>query len=189
MKEMGAVTGHGAARRAAGPNIFKQNSGKGLPKRTFKDRMTLGKGADQIDLYYFGRGHTNGDAWVVFPALRVVHAGDIFSGKNLPLLDANNGGSGLEIGDTLAKAHSTLRKVADTIITGHSVNMTMAELQEYATFNREFADSGARRQRKPARASSEIAKSWTMPAKYQGYAPAAEARLLSNVQVIYDEIK
>ena len=53
------------------------------------------QGADQIDLYYFGRGHTNGDAWVVFPALRVVHAGDIFAGKSLPLLDANNGGSGL----------------------------------------------------------------------------------------------
>ena len=45
--------------------------------------MTLGSGADQIDLHYFGRGHTNGDAWVVFPALRVVHAGDIFSGKNI----------------------------------------------------------------------------------------------------------
>jgi hypothetical protein len=37
--------------------------------------MTIGKGPDQIDLYYFGRGHTNGDAWILFPALRVVHAG------------------------------------------------------------------------------------------------------------------
>ena len=43
--------------------------------------MTIGKGNDRIDLYYFGRGHTNGDAWTVFPALRVMHAGDIFSGK------------------------------------------------------------------------------------------------------------
>ena len=75
-----------------------------MPKRTFKDRMTLGSGNDRIDLYYFGRGHTNGDAWVVFPALRIVHAGDIFSGKNIPLLDAVNGGSGVEIGNTLAKA-------------------------------------------------------------------------------------
>ena len=65
--------------------------------------MTLFKGPDQIELYYFGRGHTNGDAWVLFPTLRVVTAGDIVSGKNLPLLDANNGGSGLEIGDTIAQ--------------------------------------------------------------------------------------
>ena len=62
-------------------DIFKQNAGKGLPKRTFKDKMTLGKGTDEIDLYYFGPGHTNGDAWVVFPALRTVHAGDLFANK------------------------------------------------------------------------------------------------------------
>ena len=37
-------------------------------KRTFTDKMTIGSGANRIDLYYFGRGHTNGDAWTVFPA-------------------------------------------------------------------------------------------------------------------------
>ena len=76
------------------PDVFKANGGKNMAKRTFKDKMTIGNGADRIDLYYFGRGHTNGDAWTVFPALRVMHAGDIFSGKLVPLLDSNNGGSG-----------------------------------------------------------------------------------------------
>ena len=56
--------------------IFKTNANRGMAKRTFKDRMTVGTGADQIELMYFGRAHTNGDAWVVFPSLRVVHAGD-----------------------------------------------------------------------------------------------------------------
>src|SRR5204862_2564989 len=108
--------------------IFQANNGRGLPKQTFKTKMTLFKGPDEIDLFYFGRGHTNGDAWVVFPALRVVHAGDIFSGKNLPLLDANNGGSGVLIGDSLAKAAASLKNV-DTIITGHAMTtMTMADL-------------------------------------------------------------
>jgi hypothetical protein len=32
-------------------------------------------------IYYFGRGYTNGDAFVVFPALRVMHAGDMFARK------------------------------------------------------------------------------------------------------------
>src|SRR5205814_62963 len=86
-------------------DIFKQNNSKGMPKRTFKDKLTVGKGADQIDLYYFGPGHTNGDAWVVFPALRVVHAGDLFANKGLPLVDANNGGSVLHYPETLSKAH------------------------------------------------------------------------------------
>src|SRR5262245_8944318 len=93
MEAMRPATGIAPAPDAP-KNIFKENGGRGMPKRTFKDKMTLGKGNDQIDLHYFGRGHTNGDAFVVFPALRVMHAGDIFSGKNIPLLDAINGGSG-----------------------------------------------------------------------------------------------
>src|SRR4029453_11906603 len=117
--------------------VFKDSKGKGLAKRTFKDKMSIGSGNDAIDLYYFGRGHTNGDAWVVFPSLRVMHAGDIFSGKNLPLLDGNNGGSGVAIGDTLAKAASSVKNV-DSIITGHSTVMTMKDLAEYAEFNKEF---------------------------------------------------
>jgi glyoxylase-like metal-dependent hydrolase (beta-lactamase superfamily II) len=188
MKQMRPVTGLSKPGAPPPTNIFEQNGGKGLPKRTFKDRMTIGKGPDQIDLYYFGRGHTNGDAWVLFPALRVVSAGDIVSGKNLPLLDANNGGSGLEIGDTIAKAHSTFSKVADSVVTGHSVNMNMTELMEYATFNREFAEA-MRAAKKGGQGVEEVVKTWKQPAKYQGYADVQEARLRSNAQVIFDEIK
>ena len=85
-------------------DIFKQNNNRGMAKRTFKDKMTIGSGADQIDLYYFGPGHTNGDAWVVFPAHRIVHSGDIFAGKGVPLVDGNNGGSVLHYSETLTKA-------------------------------------------------------------------------------------
>src|SRR4029077_11001284 len=43
---------------------FQEESKKhGLPDRTFKDKMTLLKGKDEIDLYYFGAAHTNGDAF------------------------------------------------------------------------------------------------------------------------------
>jgi glyoxylase-like metal-dependent hydrolase (beta-lactamase superfamily II) len=183
MKEMRAVTGG----KPPENNIFTVNNGRGLPKRTFTDRLTIGNGPDQVDLYYFGRGHTNGDAWVVFPSLRVVHAGDIFSGKNVPLLDANNGGTGLEIGDTLAKAAAGLKNV-DTIITGHSTQMTMADLREYAEFNREFA-AAVRAGKKAGQSIDDIAKSWTIPSKYTGYAAPQAARLRANVEVVYNEIK
>jgi len=168
-------------------NIFKENNGRGLAKRSFKDRMSIGKGADQVDLYYFGRGHTNGDAWVVFPSLRVMHAGDIFSGKNLPLLDANNGGSGVAIGDTLGKAHQTALKNVDTIITGHSVQMTLNDLKEYSDFNKEFL-AAVRDAKKAGRSVDELAASWKMPPKYMGYAAVQEPRLKSNIQVIYNEL-
>jgi glyoxylase-like metal-dependent hydrolase (beta-lactamase superfamily II) len=168
-------------------NIFKENGGRGMAKRTFKDKMTLGSGNDRIDLYYFGRGHTNGDAWVVFPALKIAHAGDIFSGKNIPLLDAVNGGSGLEIGNTLAKAASGIGNV-DGIITGHSTVMSPAELREYSDFNKEFA-AAVQAAKKAGRTVDEVAGSWTIPAKYQGYAAPAAVRLKSNVQIVFDETK
>ena len=37
--------------------------------------MSLFGGKDRIDLRYFGAGHTNGDAVIVFPALRTARDG------------------------------------------------------------------------------------------------------------------
>jgi cyclase len=166
--------------------IFKDNAGRGMPKKTFKDTMTLGSGNDRVDLYYFGRGHTNGDAWIVFPNLRVVHAGDIFSSKNLPLLDYNNGGSGVEIGETLAKAHAGIKNV-DTIITGHSTLMTWADLDEYAQFNKDFL-SAVQTAKKAGKSADDIAASWKPADKYKGYT-VADARLKTNVAAVYGEVK
>jgi hypothetical protein len=124
---------------------------------------------------------------VVFPALRVVHAGDIFPAKAIPILDANNGGSGVEMGETLSKAAAGLKNV-ETIITGHSTQMTPADLREWAEFNRDFANA-VRDGKKAGRSIDEIANSWTIPAKYKGYAQPQAARLRVNVEVVYNEIK
>ena len=70
------------------------------PDRTFRDRLTIGRGLDQVDLYYFGPAHTNGDAVVVFPAVRVMHTGDLFLWKGPPLVDVGSGGSGVAYPET-----------------------------------------------------------------------------------------
>jgi glyoxylase-like metal-dependent hydrolase (beta-lactamase superfamily II) len=186
MKKMAPAAGL-AAPATPPANIFEQNQGRGLPKKTFTDRLTLGGGADQIDLYYFGRGHTNGDAWIVFPTLRVMHAGDIFSGKNVPLLDTNNGGSGVEIPETLAKAHAATAKLVDQIITGHSTVMTPSDLLEYASFNRDFLNA-VREAKKAGRSVDELAGSWKIPAQYKGYAEPQAMRVRSNIEGIYKEL-
>src|SRR5262249_44115559 len=63
------------------PAFQSEEGKKFLPGKTFKGKLSLLKGADKIDLYYFGRGHTGGDTFVVFPSLKVMHAGDLFAGK------------------------------------------------------------------------------------------------------------
>ena len=168
------------------PDVFKANGGKNIAKRTFTDKMTIGSGADQIDLYYFGRGHTNGDAWTVFPALRVMHAGDIFSGKLVPLLDSNNGGSGLEIADTLAKAAKIPN--VDLIITGHSTVMAPADLQEYSAFNRDFL-SYVREAKKAGKSVDDAAGAYKIPEKYSGYRAPQPDSVRNNIEAIYAELR
>jgi len=172
MKKMAGAYGLTQPGATPPPNIFTEHNGVGMPKRTFKDKMTLGRGADEIDLFYFGRGHTNGDAFVLFPSLRVLHAADIFSGKNIPLLDANNGGSAVEIANSLEKAANSLNGKYDTIVTGHSSEMTPADLREYIAFNREFI-TDVQAGMKAGKSAADVAASWKIPPKYSGYAPIA----------------
>jgi cyclase len=149
--------------------IFKEHNGTGLPKRSFKDKMSVGKGADQIDLYYFGPGHTNGDAIVVFPALRTAHIGDLFASKGVPLVDPGNGGSVLHYHDTLNKVHGGIRNV-DTLINGHSnTTTTWDDLNTFAQFNQEWlawAQAGLKAGKTPQQLADE---GWNVPAKFAGY--------------------
>jgi cyclase len=107
-----------------------------MPDRTFRDRLTIGTGQDRIDLYYFGPAHTNGDAFVVFPGVRAMHAGDVFAAKGPPLVDTANGGSSAAYADTLDKAVAGIHDV-DTVIPGHSAVTTWAEFAAYARYVRQ----------------------------------------------------
>ncbi len=155
-------------------DIFKQNANRGMAKRTFKDRMTIGKGADQIDLYYFGPGHTNGDAWVVFTALNTVHAGDIFASKAIPAVDGANGGSVLQFPSTLNKAYTGIKGV-DTIINGHAMTTsTWADLKTFAEFNQDFL-TWAQGELKAGKTPEDAATGWKLPEKYTGYSGQVSA--------------
>lgn len=169
------------------PNIFKEHGGRGMPKRTFKDSLTIGSGADRIELHYFGRAHTGGDAYVVFPALRVMHVGDTFPTRDLPIMDLNNGGSGVAFAATLDKA-AALPGI-DTIINGHNpTTMTPADVKTYAEFIREFVTT-VQAAKKAGRTVDEVVASWTTPAKYVGYAAPQAARVKADAQVIFTETK
>ena len=95
---------------------FRGENAKYLPETTFSNRTSLFSGSDQIDLYYFGRGHTDGDIFVVFKEARTMQTGDMFARRGLPYLDVENtNGSAVEFGATLRKAVEDVDGV-DTII-------------------------------------------------------------------------
>ena len=163
---------------------FSGDKARFLPKRTFKDTMTLMTGKDRIDLYYFGPGHTNGDAWVVFTALRVAHVGDLFAWKDLPFADLSNGGSVVGIDQTLSKGLAGIKDV-DTIIGGHLLVTTPAALREYASFNKDFV-AWARSEQNAGKSVDQAVAEYKTPAKYQGYLEPQAMRLKANVQAVYD---
>jgi glyoxylase-like metal-dependent hydrolase (beta-lactamase superfamily II) len=184
MTQMRPVTGLPAP--AAGPSIFERNNGKGLPTRTFTDRLTLGSGDGRIELHYFGRAHTGGDAFVVFPALRVMHTGDAFHTKDLPIMDANNGGSGVEFSGTLAKAAAAATGI-DRIINGHHpTTTTVADLQMQSEFIADFV-TFVQAAKRGGKALDDVVSTWRTPAKYVGYAEPNPTRVRADAQVIWDE--
>jgi cyclase len=168
-------------------DAFKGSKSKFLPGKTFKDTMTLLRGKDQIDLYYFGPGHTNGDAWLVFKSLRVMHAGDMFAWKSTPIVDTANGGSAVDYGKTLEKAASTIKDV-DTIITGHSTLMAPADLKEYAQFNNDFIE-WVQSEIKSGKSVDQAAAEYKIPEKYKGYTVGTfMGGIKGNIQTAYKEL-
>jgi glyoxylase-like metal-dependent hydrolase (beta-lactamase superfamily II) len=161
-----------------------------IPKRTYKDKLTVGSGKDQIDLYYFGRGHTNGDSFVVFPALRTMHVGDMFAWKALPYVDTDNGGSVVEQPESLAKAVATVKNV-DTIINGHIPVATWNDLREYADFTKDFVDF-ARASLKAGKTVEQAASEYKVAPKFKGYAASlspAFGGALANMKIAYQELQ
>lgn len=164
-------------------NFATPETKHGMPDQTFTDKMTVLSGKEAIDLYYFGPGHTNGDAFVVFRELRTMHAGDIFASKGTPLLDMNNGGSGVKIGDTLAKAAAGIKNV-DTVIPGHAAVMTWADFIEFGEFNRAFL-SATQAAIKAGKTADQAVAELKLPEKFAQYRMNA---VKDNVPKIYAEL-
>jgi glyoxylase-like metal-dependent hydrolase (beta-lactamase superfamily II) len=64
-----------------------------LPVFTYESKMTLTQGDEEIELYNFGKAHTDGDSVVVFKNNNIIHTGDAFVRYGYPYVDLNNGGS------------------------------------------------------------------------------------------------
>ena len=183
MAEWNPVSGLG---REKLDSPFNPDDGRGLPTQTFADQMSIGSGLDRVDLYHFGPGHTGGDAWVVFPSVRVMHAGDMFPAQMVPIMDANNGGSGLKYATTLWNAYAAVQDI-DTIITGHDGLMTREDLRNYASYVGGFV-TAARQAKMRGWSAEQFATTWQVPPRFRGYAKTDLSRVTAWTQVIFDEL-
>jgi cyclase len=142
----------------------------GIPRITFGDEASLDLGEKEVRARHFGRGHTNGDAVVLFPARRTLHTGDLFVGST-PLIDYSAGGSGVEWTRTLKAA---LELDFDTVIPGHGPIMKRADVEKWvATF--EAVRKRISEQQKQGKSKEQVAQGlkiddlgWTSNATWTG---------------------
>ena len=168
---------------------FKGQKAQFLPKKTYKDTMTVGAGKDEIDLYYFGRAHTNGDTFVVFPALRTMHVGDVFAWKALPYVDDGNGGSVIQGPKTLTKVLDNVKNV-DSIINGHIPVSSWNDLKEYRDFLADFA-AFAEKEMKAGKTADQAAAEFKVAPKFKGYVVSAHVGFgdaKANMAIAYKEL-
>ena len=89
-----------------------------LPAITFHDKMDLYLGSKKVELWYFGVGHTTGDAVVYFPEEKVAFVGDQYFLGRPQLIHSYKGGNSFEHVKALEKMLATLD--AEKFCSGHS---------------------------------------------------------------------
>jgi len=102
----------------------------GLPNVTLDDHVRLYVGGKRVEVYYFGRSHTNGDVVVLFPDHRVLSMGDMFTvGDATPqLIDYAGGGSAK---DWTKSVDGALQLEFDAVVPGHGPVTTKPELRKF----------------------------------------------------------
>lgn len=102
----------------------------GLPNVTIDDHVRIYIGGKAVDLYQFGRAHTDGDVVVLFPEHGVLAAGDMFTyGENVPqLIDYSGGGSARAWPGTL---DAVLQLDFHTVVPGHGDVTTREEMSNF----------------------------------------------------------
>lgn len=130
------VAGNAYVRETLGLNIiahrnirenFLRIKQAGEPNVTFANEAEVHLGGVEVQLRWFGRGHTNGDTVIYFPDLKTIHTGDLIIDA-IPVIDYPGGGSAIEFLTTIDRM---LTLDFDTAILGHGRTMTKQEVRDY----------------------------------------------------------
>jgi len=105
-----------------------------LPTETYKDRLTIGQGDEQIELFHTGTGHTGGDTFVLVPAAKLLFMGDVMAWNMAPFLPS--GGAAAITEETEKLVAAVKDRGIEIVVEGHGHVNNWAGLERLARFNR-----------------------------------------------------
>jgi glyoxylase-like metal-dependent hydrolase (beta-lactamase superfamily II) len=134
-------SGGNAKKQALGAKVIAHENARfqmaktqttGLPNLTLEDHMRLYHGEFVLDLYWLGRGHTDGDIVIHLPEQKIIFMGDLFATWDpyVTLIHYAAGGSLREWPRTLERVQAL---PFDTVIPGHGGPTDRAHLETYRT--------------------------------------------------------
>ena len=99
-------------------------------------------------------------------------------------MDVNNGGSGVDYPDTLAKAAAGIKNV-DVVIPGHAAVTNWQGFLDYGEFMKSFVTS-VQASAKAGKSAEQALTDYTVPEKFKSY---NMQRAKADIDVIYGELK
>jgi glyoxylase-like metal-dependent hydrolase (beta-lactamase superfamily II) len=152
------------------------------PAVTFQTKLNVFLGGQEVEVVHLGRAHTDGDALVHFPGLKVLHTGDLLFAASYPYI-------GVEAGADTANWIATIQRAAswdvETIIPGHG-KMTdkqgFLKMAAYLSELREMVKAAI-----VAGKSLDEAKKMAPMPSWKGF--ERERQLPANIEAVYKEMK
>ena len=155
------------------------------PNLTFNHEVRMYLGGREIQVFHVKRGHTDGDSIVYFPASKVVHMGDLFFNKVIPVIDRAHGASAAEWTETIDAVVARVDPACQ-VIPGHGEVTNIAELKAFKQYLldlraavKKAIDQGMTREQAVKDVKLEQYSTYT------GYAQ----RFPGNVGTVFDEMK
>ena len=157
---------------------------------TFGESWSQEIGDEKVWGYYYGPGHTGGDAVIVFERANVVHMGDLMFNRLHPRVDGPSGASmknWISILERVAKRHGDATFIFGHAKAGQPVTGPAKELlylRDYLTAALQFVQKGiAAKQPK-----EEIAKATELPGFAEHASSGSVLTLAGVLNSAYDEL-
>lgn len=158
------------------------------------EKTSFFSGADKIDVYHTGVGHTGGDSFVVVPSARLLFMGDVMAWNMAPFLPS---GGATAITEETEKLVRAVQGQVDIVVEGHGHVNDWAGLVRLSRFNRALltaAKAAYDRGDAPGVAVAELQKNpdfavllGTQIKKGLEYGNSPLARAHMNVNVAFQE--